>query len=113
MSTTADPVLDCDAVIVGSGPSGSTVADLLSAHGWSVIVLEKGANHLLSLDDPFGPLGHSANDELKSLHRHLLGPDPITEPRTFRRPPSTATSSRGRRRGGHRRPASAGTCAAR
>jgi len=76
---------DCDAVIVGSGPSGATVADLLTAHGWSVIVLEKGANHLLALDAPFGPLGHSANDELKSLHRHLLGPDPLVEPRTFRR----------------------------
>lgn len=77
--------LDCDAVIVGSGPSGSTVADLLSAHGWTVVVLEKGANHLIQLEAPFGPLGHSANDELKSLHRHLLGPDPLVEPRTFRR----------------------------
>jgi choline dehydrogenase-like flavoprotein len=77
--------LDCDAVIVGSGPSGSTVADLLTAHGWTVIVLEKGANHLVELEAPFGPLGHSANDELKSLHRHLLGPDPLVEPRTFRR----------------------------
>ncbi len=77
--------LDCDAVIVGSGPSGSTVADLLTAHGWSVVVLEKGANHLIELEAPFGPLGHSANDELKSLHRHLLGPDPLVEPRTFRR----------------------------
>ena len=77
--------LDADAVIVGSGPSGATVADLLTAHGWSVIVLEKGANHLLELEAPYGPLGHSANDELKSVHRHLLGPDPLVEPRTFRR----------------------------
>jgi gluconate 2-dehydrogenase alpha chain len=77
--------LDADVVIVGSGPSGSTAADLLTAHGHTVIVLEKGANHLISLDEPYGPLGHSANDELKSLHRHLLGPDPLVEPRTFRR----------------------------
>ena len=48
-------------------------------------MLEKGANHLIQLEAPFGPLGHSANDELKSLHRHLLGPDPLVEPRTFRR----------------------------
>ena len=48
-------------------------------------MLEKGANHLIELEAPFGPLGHSANDELKSLHRHLLGPDPLVEPRTFRR----------------------------
>jgi len=85
-SPTGNPMggLDCDAVIVGSGPSGATVADLLTAHGWSVVVLEKGANHLIELEAPFGPLGHSANDELKSLHRHLLGPDPLVEPRTFR-----------------------------
>ena len=76
---------DCDVVIVGSGPSGATAADLLTAHGRTVIVLEKGANHLLELEAPFGPLGHSANDELKSVHRHLLGPDPLVEPRTFRR----------------------------
>jgi choline dehydrogenase-like flavoprotein len=76
---------DCDAVVVGSGPSGSAVAHLLTAHGWRVVVLEKGANHLLELEAPFGPLGHSANDELKALHRHLLGPDPLVEPRTFRR----------------------------
>ena len=77
--------LDCDAVIVGSGPSGATVAHELTAAGWSVIVLEKGANHLIDLEAPFGPNGHSSNDEIKSVHRHLLGPDPITEPRTFRR----------------------------
>jgi gluconate 2-dehydrogenase alpha chain len=77
--------LDCDAVIVGSGPAGATVAHELTAAGWSVIVLEKGANHLLSLDPPFAPLGHNSNDEVKSVQRHLLGPDPLTEPRTFRR----------------------------
>ena len=38
--------LDADAVVVGSGPGGSTVADVLTAAGWSVIVLEKGRNHL-------------------------------------------------------------------
>lgn len=76
---------DCDAVIVGSGPGGSTVADVLTAAGWEVIVLEKGRNHLLSLDPPYGPLGHFSNDEVKFVDRHLLGPDPLIEPRTFRR----------------------------
>ena len=77
--------LDCDAVVVGSGPAGATVADVLTAAGWSVIVLEKGRNHLLDLEPPFGPLGHYSNDEVKFVQRHFLGPDPITEPRTFRR----------------------------
>ena len=76
---------DCDAVVVGSGPGGSTVADVLTAAGWQVIVVEKGRNHLLSLDPPYAPLRHFANDEVGARRRHLLGPDPLLEPRTYRR----------------------------
>jgi gluconate 2-dehydrogenase alpha chain len=76
---------DCDAVIVGTGPGGSTVADVLTAAGWSVIMLEKGANHLLALEPPFAGLGHITNDELKFVRRWFLGPDPLVEPRTYRR----------------------------
>ena len=82
-ATVAD--LDCDAVIVGSGPGGSTFADVLTAAGWSVIVLEKGRNHLISLEPPFDPSGDLSNDEIKFLRRHFLGPDPLIEPRTYRR----------------------------
>jgi choline dehydrogenase-like flavoprotein len=77
--------IDCDAVIVGTGPGGSTFADVLTAAGWSVVLLDKGRNHLLDLEPPFDPKGDFSNDELKFMHRHFLGPDPITEPRTFRR----------------------------
>ena len=77
-------VSDVDAVIVGSGPAGSTAADVLTGAGWSVVMLEKGRNHLLELEPPYGPLGHVSNDELKFLPRHFLGPDPFLEPRTFR-----------------------------
>lgn len=76
---------DCQAVIVGSGPGGATVADVLTAAGWSVIVLEKGRNHLVELEPPYEPKGEFSNDELKFVHRHFLGPDPLAEPRTFRR----------------------------
>jgi gluconate 2-dehydrogenase alpha chain len=76
---------DCDAVIVGSGPAGSTVADVLTGAGWSVIMLEKGANHLLHLDAPFAGKGDISNDELKFARRWFLGPDPFLEPRTYRR----------------------------
>jgi len=79
---------DCDVVIVGSGPAGATVARTLTENGRSVVVLDKGRNHLLSLEPPFGPLGHFSNDELKCVHRHFLGPDPVVEPRTFRRSPA-------------------------
>src|SRR5262245_6174973 len=75
----------CDAVIVGSGPGGATAAEILTAAGWDVIILEKGRNHLLQLEPPFGPMGHYSNDEVKFLQRHFLGPDPMVEPRTFRR----------------------------
>ena len=74
-----------DVVIVGTGPAGATAAEVLTGAGWSVLMLEKGRNHLLSLDPPFGPLGHISNDELKFMRRHFLGPDPWLEPRTFRR----------------------------
>ncbi len=75
---------DADAVIVGSGPAGATTADVLTSAGWSVVILEKGRNHLLALEEPYGPIGHVSNDELKFLNRHFLGPDPLVEPRTFR-----------------------------
>ncbi|MCB0961425.1 MAG: GMC family oxidoreductase [Acidimicrobiales bacterium] len=77
--------VDCDAVVVGSGPGGATAAEVLTAAGWSVIVLEKGRNHLLSLEAPHEPLRHFANDEIAAHRRFLLGPDPLLEPRTYRR----------------------------
>jgi choline dehydrogenase-like flavoprotein len=76
---------DCDAVIVGTGPAGATAADVLTGAGWSVIMLEKGRNHLLSLEAPFEGLGHVSNDEIKSARRYFLGPDPFLEPRSYRR----------------------------
>jgi choline dehydrogenase-like flavoprotein len=78
-------ITDADVVIVGSGPGGATFAEAVTAAGWSCIVLEKGRNHLIELDPPHTPKGDYSNDELKFVYRHFLGPDPILEPRTFRR----------------------------
>ena len=76
---------DCDAVVVGTGPAGATAADVLTSAGWSVMMLEKGRNHLLALEPPYEALGHVSNDEIKFFSRHFLGPDPFLEPRTYRR----------------------------
>ena len=79
------PDPEVDAVVIGTGPAGATAADVLTSAGWTVVMLEKGRNHLLELDAPFGPLGHVSNDEIKFSNRYFLGPDPFLEPRTFRR----------------------------
>jgi choline dehydrogenase-like flavoprotein len=73
-----------DAVIVGSGPGGATAADVLTAAGWSVTIVEKGRNHLLDPDNLSQPAFDYSNDEIKFHNRFFLGPDPLIEPRTFR-----------------------------
>jgi choline dehydrogenase-like flavoprotein len=73
-----------DAVVVGSGPGGATAADVLTAAGWDVVIIEKGRNHLFDPKDPSKLSGDFSNDELKFVNRHFLGPDPLLEPRTFR-----------------------------
>ncbi len=75
---------ECDAVIVGSGPGGSTVAEVLTAAGWSVVMLEKGRNHLIDTEAPYAARHHFSNDEVGALRRHMLGPDPMLEPRVYR-----------------------------
>jgi choline dehydrogenase-like flavoprotein len=78
-------VPDFDVVVIGSGPGGATAADVLTGAGKSVCVLEKGRNHLLALEAPFSSLGEMSSDEVKFGRRHFLGPDPLLEPRSYRR----------------------------
>jgi gluconate 2-dehydrogenase alpha chain len=77
-------VSDCDAVVIGSGPGGATTAEVLTAAGWSVVMLEKGRNHLIDTTAPFEFRRHFSNDELAQTRRYLLGPDPMLEPRVYR-----------------------------
>ena len=76
--------MTADAVVVGSGPGGSAAADVLTRAGWTVVIVERGRNHLLDESDPSRRSGDFSNDEVKFVHRHFLGPDPLVEPRTFR-----------------------------
>lgn len=80
--------MTADAVVVGSGPGGASVADVLTRLGWTVVLVEKGRNHLLDPAAPSGLAAAFSNDEIKFVHRHFLGPDPWLEPRTFRTHPS-------------------------
>jgi choline dehydrogenase-like flavoprotein len=73
------------AIIVGSGPGGSMAADMLTRAGWSVVIMEKGRNHLLDPDDLTRPAHDFSNDEIKFVTRYFMGPDPLLEPRTFRK----------------------------
>ena len=79
--------MTADAVVVGSGPGGAAAAEMLTRVGWTVVVIEKGRNHLVDPDDPGRPLERYSNDELKFVYRWFLGPDPLVEPRTFRTGP--------------------------
>jgi choline dehydrogenase-like flavoprotein len=82
-----------DAVVVGTGPGGAAAAEVLSEAGWSLVLVEKGANHLLDPAHPGRLLEHFSNDELKFVHRWFLGPDPLVEPSTFRRGPEDGEHS--------------------
>ncbi|MHB8438604.1 MAG: GMC family oxidoreductase [Acidimicrobiales bacterium] len=76
--------MTADAVIVGTGSGGATAAEVLTRAGWTVVIIDKGTNHLVDPDAPYSLRRDFSNDEIKFVHRHFLGPDPLVEPRTFR-----------------------------
>jgi choline dehydrogenase-like flavoprotein len=64
-----------DVCIVGSGASGSVAAKVLTEQGLRVVMLERGKYKK--------PKDYGA-DELASVNRYSLTPDPLLNPRTFR-----------------------------
>lgn len=80
-----DSLTQFDAIIIGSGAGGSTVARTLARAGHKVLILEAGDNHFPGLDDPAG-LGPPtfSNDEVKLSARSLIAQDALIEPRSFR-----------------------------
>ncbi len=82
-------------MIVGTGPAGATAADVLTGAGWSVIMLEKGRNHLLALDPPF------ARARARVERRDQVLPPPL--PRTRSVPRAAHLPARRSRRRPHLR----------
>jgi choline dehydrogenase-like flavoprotein len=85
------------AVIVGSGPSGATVARVLALSGlYEVLVLEKGRNFFEGLGgDPAKVTNVFANDEInyETDPAPLINQNPVLEPRTFRSDPNAGARS--------------------
>ena len=72
------------AVIIGSGPGGSTAAMTLAEAGWDVVIFEKGPNYFGDLKSQ-APSTLFSNDELKGPTRFFEDPDTDElEPRTYR-----------------------------
>jgi choline dehydrogenase-like flavoprotein len=77
------------AVVIGSGPGGSTAAMVLAEAGLDVVIFEKGPNHFGDLTAKAPPTTFS-NDELKASYRYFEEPDyDELEPRTYRRSPDS------------------------
>ncbi|HZQ84083.1 MAG TPA: GMC family oxidoreductase [Acidimicrobiales bacterium] len=79
------------AIIIGSGPGGSTAAMTLAEAGWNVVIFEKGPNYFGDLKTQ-APATPFSNDELKGPTRFFEDPDTDElEPRTYR--PDNTTDS--------------------
>jgi gluconate 2-dehydrogenase alpha chain len=78
-----------DALVIGAGAAGSTVAFVLTQQGKKVLLLDAGPNWFLNLDNPAAqPVALYSNDELKLSYRNFVTPSPLVEPRTWRNTPS-------------------------
>lgn len=54
--TQAAPVKQCDVLVIGGGPGGSTVAALLARQGWSVMQLEKDRHPRFHIGESLLPM---------------------------------------------------------
>lgn len=84
------------AVVIGSGPSGSTVARVLSLSGnYDVVVLDKGRNYFSGLGGDASQVTNAfANDEIDYMTdtTALFDQDAFLQPRSFRTDTSTTRS---------------------
>jgi flavin-dependent dehydrogenase len=75
------PKFDCDVLVVGGGPGGSTIATLLARRGWRVTMLEKSRHPRFHIGESLLPANIpifeeiGALEKLRSLGRLKLGAD--------------------------------------
>ncbi len=53
---TVSPLSDCDVLVIGGGPAGSTAATLLARQGWSVQLLEKARHPRFHIGESLLPM---------------------------------------------------------
>jgi flavin-dependent dehydrogenase len=75
------PDLDCDVLVVGGGPGGSTISTLLARRGWRVTMLEKATHPRFHIGESLLPANMpifeeiGALEKLRALGRLKLGAD--------------------------------------
>jgi len=75
------PGFDCDVLVIGGGPGGSTISTLLARRGWRVTMLEKAAHPRFHIGESLLPANMpifeeiGALEKLRALGRLKLGAD--------------------------------------
>lgn len=70
----ASPPAQCDVVVVGGGPAGSTAATLLARRGWSVVLLEKDRHPRFHIGESLLPMNLPILERLGVLDAvHRIG----------------------------------------
>ena len=60
---------DCDVLVVGGGPGGSTISTLLARRGWRVILLEKGRHPRFHIGESLLPANIPIFEEIGALEK--------------------------------------------